>query len=55
MWAPENSWLFIGLRALPGGQRHWAVGFRAALHTLLRAGQLCSSRVQRVRHSQVWW
>lgn len=54
MWAPENSWLFIGLRAFPRGQRHWAVGFRAA-HALLRAGQLCSSRMQRVRRSQVWW
>lgn len=38
MWAPENSWLFIGLRALPRGQRHWAGGFRAAKHAGLAQG-----------------
>lgn len=41
MWAPA---LFRGPRALPRGQRYWAVGFRASSHALLRAGQLCSSR-----------
>lgn len=39
MWAPEDSWLLIGRRALPRGRRQWAVGFRApGLPRLPRGG-----------------